>query len=198
MDSIYLISLIVGGFFVLLSIFGGGDHETDADHDLSFEADHDVEFDLDGDLDLDHDFGADAGPGLVDLFSIRALFLFAAFFGLTGVSLGAFGTAEPMNAVLSAITGMIVGLGGNWFIKRFAYQQVSSQVSAASLKGRTARVLLPMEGDQNGRIQLEAGGRKLQFTARLFEPEQAEGLAQGDEVVVLNMDGRVAEVIKPD
>lgn len=198
MDSIYLISLIVGGFFVLLSIFGGGDHETDADHDLSFEADHDVEFDLDGDLDLDHDFGADAGPGLVDLFSIRALFLFAAFFGLTGVSLGAFGTAEPMNAVLSAITGMIVGLGGNWFIKRFAYQQVSSQVSAASLKGRTARVLLPMEGDQNGRIQLEAGGRKLQFTARLFEPEQAEALAQGDEVVVLNMDGRVAEVIKPD
>lgn len=202
MDSVYLISLIVGGFFVLLSIFGGGDHEADADHDLSFEADHDVDLGvdahLDGDTGVDHDFSADAGPGLVDLFSIRALFLFAAFFGLTGVTLGAFGTTEPLNAILSTLTGLIVGLGGNWFIKRFAYQQVSSQVSAASLKGRTARVLLPMEGEQNGRIMLEAGGKKLQFTARLFEPDQAEAVAQGDEVVVLNMDGRVAEVIKPE
>jgi membrane protein implicated in regulation of membrane protease activity len=203
MESVYLISLIVGGFFVLLSIFGG-DHEADTDHDLSFDTDHDLDFDLDVDTDTDldigadQDFGADAGPGFVDLLSIRALFLFAAFFGLTGVTLGAFGTEEPMNALLSTTTGMIIGLGGNWFIKRFAYQQVSSQVSSASLKGRTARVLLPMEGEQNGRIMIEAGGKKMQLTARLFEPDAADAVARGDEVVVLKIKGRIAEVIKPD
>jgi len=203
MESIYLISLIVGGFFVLLSIFGG-DHEADTDHDLSFDADHDFDLDLhvdtDSDLDLgtDHDFGADAGPGFVDLLSIRALFLFAAFFGLTGVTLGAVGTGEPMNALLSIATGLVIGLGGNWFIKRFAYQQVSSQVSSASLKGRTARVLLPMEGEQNGRILIEAGGKKMQLTAQLFEPDKAETVAKGDDVVVLNIEGRIAKVIKPD
>lgn len=203
MESVYLISLIVGGFFVLLSIFGGGDHEADADSDFDFDSDADVDFDtdfdgdLDGDLDMDAHLDLDAGVGFVDLLSIRALFLFAAFFGLTGVSLGALGTAEPLNGILSAATGLIIGLGGNWFIKRFAYQEVSSQVTAKALKGQTATVLLPMEGAQKGRILIDTGERKMQITARLFEPDVAESVVEGDEVVVLNVDGRIAEIIKP-
>lgn len=199
MDSVYLISLIVGGFFVLLSIFGGGDHDADADSDFDFEADTDVDFDLDfdGDLDADAHLDFDAGVGFVDLLSIRALFLFAAFFGLTGVTLGALGTAEPMNGILSAMTGLAIGLGGNWFIKRFAYQEVSSQMTASELKGRTATVLLPMEGAQNGRILIDTGERKMQITARLFEPDTAETVSEGDEVVILKVDGRIAEIIKP-
>ena len=204
MESIYLISLIVGGFFVLLSIFGGGDQESDVDHDLSLDADHDVDLsfdaDTDSDFDVDHDLSFDGdlhgGPDLVDIFSIRALFLFAAFFGLTGVTLGALGTAEPLNGILSASTGLLVGLGGNWFIKRFAYQQVSSQVTTAALEGRTATVLLPLESDRKGRILLEAGGRKMELTARLFEG--ADPVDRGEEVVVLSIDGRIAQVIKPD
>lgn len=207
MDSVYLISLIVGGFFVLLSIFGGGDHEADADTDFDFDADSDFDFDSDFDSEFDADMSADldadahldfdAGVGFVDLLSIRALFLFAAFFGLTGVTLGALGTAEPMNGILSAMTGLAIGLGGNWFIKRFAYQEVSSQMTAAELKGRTATVLLPMEGAQKGRILIDTGERKMQITARLFEPDSAESVTEGDEVVVLKVDGRVAEIIKP-
>jgi len=191
MDSVYLISLIVGGFFVLLSIFGGGDHEADADTDLDFDSD------FDGDLDAAAHLDYDAGVGFVDLLSIRALFLFAAFFGLTGVTLGALGTAEPMNGFLSAMTGLAIGLGGNWFIKRFAYQEVSSHMKATELKGRTATVLLPMEGAQKGRILVDTGERKLHITARLFEPDADETISEGDEVVILNIDGRVAEIIKP-
>ncbi|MDA0682865.1 MAG: hypothetical protein O2797_06790 [Bacteroidetes bacterium] len=206
MDSVYLISLIVGGFFVLLSIFGSGengsdsDHDFDADHDMDLGGDVDVDHDVDFSSDADHDFGdvASGGPDFVDLFSIRALFLFAAFFGLTGVVLGATGTAEPFVALLSTSTGLLVGLGGNWIIKRFAYAQVSSLVTPEFLKGRTARVVLPIEAERNGKIILETGGRKLQLTARLFEPEQMEALKTGEEVVVLRMDGRIAEVIRPD
>ena len=197
MDSVYLISLIVGGFFVLLSIFGGGDHEADADSDFDFDADSAIDFDADVDLEADAHVDLDAGVGFVDLLSIRALFLFSAFFGLTGVTLGALGTAEPMNGILSAMTGLVIGLGGNWFIKKFAYQEVSSQMTAAALKGRTATVLLPMEGAQKGRILIDTGERKMQITARLFEPDAAEAVAEGDEVVVLKVDGRIAEIIKP-
>jgi len=206
MDSVYLISLIVGGFFVLLSIFGGTDQGSDSDHDFGADSDMDLDGDLDVDhdvdfsVDADHDFGsvAGGGPDFVDLFSIRALFLFAAFFGLTGVVLGAVGTAEPFVALLSASTGLLVGLGGNWVIKRFAYDQVSSLVTPSLLKGRTAHVVIPIEAERNGKIVLETGGRKLQLTAKLFEPEAMESLKAGDEVVVLRMDGRIAEVIRPD
>jgi membrane protein implicated in regulation of membrane protease activity len=190
MDTVYLTSLIVGGFFVLLSIFGGGDHESDADHDadLTVDADHD----LDASLDVD----AHGDPDFVDLFSIRALFLFAAFFGLTGVTLGALGTGEPLNGVLSAMTGLVVGLGGNWFIKRFAYQQVTSQITEQALKGRTARVLLPLSGDRKGRILLESGGRRIELTAQLFD--DADSAERDEEVVVVRVNGHIAEVIKPD
>ena len=127
MDSIYLISLIVGGFFVLLSLFGG------ADSDADFDVDGDFDLDLDADLDADVDIGS--GGGLVDLLSIRALFLFAAFFGLTGILLGMTGTIEPMRLILSIATGGITGLGGNYLIKRVGYRVVSSDISLSDLKG---------------------------------------------------------------
>lgn len=208
MDSVYLISLIVGGFFVLLSIFGGTDSESDADVDVDADAefdvdtdadfDHDFDHDVDHDLSADHDFDVGHGPDFVDLLSIRALFLFAAFFGLTGTVLGLLGSQEPLTAVFSVLTGLVVGLGGNWFIKRFAYEQVSSAVSVADLTGRTARVSLPFTGAERGKILVEAKGQRLQLLARSLDTEADELFDPGDEVVVVRMDGRVAEVVKPE
>jgi len=192
MDSVYLISLIVGGFFVLLSMLGGGEH--DAEHDIEFDSDKD--FGLGSNLDTD--LGDSADIGFVDLLSIRALFLFAAFFGLTGVSLTAFSGSEPLTALLSTGTGLLVGLGGNYAIKKFAYEHISSQVTGADMTGRTAIALLPFSGAENGKIILEAGGKRIQVTARLFEGESGGMIQKDDQVVIVNMDGRIAEVLKPD
>ncbi len=203
MDPVYWISLIVGGFFVLLSIFGGGD--SDADADVDFDADADLDFDGDADMDLDADADADmhvgygdvgAGPGLVDLFTIRALFLFAAFFGLTGVLLSLANTGEPMTAILAGLTGAIVGLGGNYIIKSIGYAHVSSTVTAVDMKGRTGTVIIPFDSNDQGKISLISKGQRLQLVARAFE-EADETFEPGDEVVVVRVDGRVAEVVKP-
>ena len=203
MDPVYWISMIVGGFFVLLSIFGGGD--SDADADVDFDADADLDFDTDADLDLDADADADmhvgsgdvgAGPGLVDLFTIRALFLFAAFFGLTGVLLSLANTGEPMTAVLAGLTGAIVGLGGNYIIKSIGYAHISSTVTAVDMKGRTGTVIIPFDSDDQGKISLISKGQRLQLVARAFE-EADETFEPGDEVVVVRVDDRVAEVVKP-
>lgn len=204
MDSVYLISLIVGGFFVLLSIFGGGEHGGEADSDVDIDADVDADIDVDHELSLDHDhdIGADhdfgVGVGIVDLLSIRALFLFAAFFGLTGTALSLLGSEEPMTALFAVLTGLVVGLGGNYAIKRFAYEQVSSTVGSHDLTGRTAKVILPFEGEERGKILIEAKGQRVQLVARSIAEDSAEPYAPGDEVVVVRMNGRVAEVIKPD
>ncbi len=205
MDTVYWISLIVGGFFVLLSIFGGADSEADADVD--FDADVDVDFDVDvdaevdfeaeADVDSDVDIGASGGgPDFIDLFTLRALFLFSAFFGLTGVLLSLASTGEPLTAALAFLTGAIIGLGGNYIIKRVGYAHVSSTLTSTDLKGRTGQVILPFDSTDQGKITLVSKGKRLQLVARAFE-EVEEAFEPGDEVVVVRVDGRVAEVVKP-
>ena len=202
MESIYLISLIVGGFFVVLSVLGGGDTDSDADFDFDADIDVDADFDLssDGSMDADgFDFGgAHSGDvGVIDLLSVRTLFLFAAFFGLTGVLLNYFGGSEPSTAVLSTLTGLVIGLGGNFIIKKFAYQSVSSQVTQHVLKGKTAKVILPFGNNDSGKILLEAQGKRVQLIARSLGDDPEESFGPGDEVVIVRTDGRVAEVVKP-
>ena len=211
MDTVYWVSLIVGGFFVLLSIFGGGDSEADADVDfdadvdVDFDIDADVDFDVDADVDFDADADADihvghggggAGPGFIDLFTLRALFLFAGFFGLTGVLLSLLNTGEPVTTILSFLTGAIVGLGGNYIIKSIGYAHISSTVTSLDLKGRTGKVILPFDNTDQGKISLVSKGQRLQLVARAFEGED-ETFEPGDEVVVIRVDGRVVEVVKP-
>lgn len=206
MDSVYFISLIVGGFFVLLSIFGGADHESDFDADVDVDADFDLDADHDFSVEGDHDFGVTAGldadvgagVGFVDLLSVRALFLFAAFFGLTGTLLELNGTVEPFVAIQAVLMGLFAGLGGNYVIKRFAYKEVSSSIGEQDYKGRTAKVVLPFEGDDRGTITLNVKGQRLQLPARSLDLESLEAFAPGDEVVVIRLDGRVAEVVKPN
>lgn len=193
MDAVYWVSLLVGGFFVLLSLFGGGD--TDSDTDLAAGHDADLSADAHVDLDVGHDVAA--GPGFVDLLSIRTLFLFAAFFGLTGLVLSWFGGGEPFTAIVSVLTGLVVGFGGNYFIKRVGYETVSSDVSVQELKGTTAKVLVPFEGGRKGKISLVARGNRLQLVARSLDEDSPEAFRPGDEVVVVRMSGSVAEVVKP-
>ena len=151
------------------------------------------------DADLDADAGGDlgSGPGAVDLFTTRALFLFLAFFGLTGLLLDWADAGEPFAAVVAGLTGLVVGLGGNYAIKRVGYAHVSSDVGAGDLRGRTAQVLIPFEGEENGKITLIAKGHRLQLRARGLDGA-AETFRPGDEVVVLRMDGPIAEVVKPE
>ncbi len=198
MESIYLISLIVGGFFVVLSVLGGADTDTDFDggFDVDLDVDLDADFDADTGLDASLD-GHSGGIGAVDLLSIRTLFLFAAFFGLTGVLLNFTGTVEPATGLISVITGLTVGIGGNYIIKKFAYESVSSDVTLQNVIGKTGRVILPFGNDDTGKILIEANGKRLQLIAGSFDDDSDEGFDQGDEVVVVRINGRVAEVVKP-
>lgn len=202
MDAVYLISLIVGGFFVLLSIFGGADSDADADADFDGDADFDADFDVDADVDTDMHFGGDvdvgAGVGFVDLFSVRALFLGAAFFGLTGTLLNLISFGEPFTAIIAAVMGIVIGLGGNYIIKSIGYRHVSSDVSARTLTGKTAKVLLPFEGAEQGKISVIANGQRLHLRAASLDGEVPITFDKDEEVVVVKMEGAVAKVVKPN
>ncbi len=198
MDAVYLLSLLVGGFFVLLSIFGGEmEADTDVDVDLDADFDMDADFDLDADIDLDAEADIGAGAGFVDLFSVRALFLFATFFGLAGKTFTWFGTDPVITGFLAVLTGLIVGLGGNFIIKRFAYRHVSSDVSTQELKGRTGKVLLPFSAGEKGKISLVVKGNQLRLIAKPLDDASSEAFEQGEEVVVVRTEKGIAEVVKP-
>ncbi|MXZ17901.1 MAG: hypothetical protein F4069_03825 [Rhodothermaceae bacterium] len=188
MDALYWISLIVGGVFVLLSLIGGGDSDLDADLDA------DLDVDLDADLNADMD--SDVGVAWVDLFSVRTIFLFAAFFGMCGVLLPFANVNEIVRLFASLGVGLTVGIGGNYMIKRIGYAHISSEVTASDLTGRTAKVIIPFGRSDVGKIVLVTKGQRMQFKARGFE-EAEEVFVQGEEVVVVRMEGAVAEVLKP-
>ena len=188
METVYLICLLVGGFFVALSLLGGGDGGAEA------EADFDAGLDAGADMDA----LSDVGSGLVDLLSIRTLFLFAAFFGLTGTALSLLDNGEPYTALVSALVGLVVGLGGNYAIRRIGYERVSSNVRTDDLQGLTGEVLLPFDGARKGKISVVAGGQRLQLVARGFGGEESVDFRPGEEVVVVRMEGAVAEVVKPE
>ncbi len=181
MDALYWINLIVGGVFVLLSLLGGGDADMDAD--------------VDAELDLDTEADLGAGSGWVDLFSLRTVFLFAAFFGLCGVLLPLADVAGITRLIASLGVGLTVGIGGNYIIKRVGYAHISSEVTASDLKGRTAEVIIPFSHSDKGKIVLVTKGQRMQFLARGFEGVE-DVFTEGEEVVVVRMEGAVAEVVK--
>lgn len=197
METVYLVSLLVGGFFVLLSVLGG-----DSEADTDFDADTDFEFDgdLDADVDLDVDVsGSDigAGPGFIDLLSIRALFLFAAFFGLTGYGL-TWVDSNPAFTLAAAISvGLLAGLGGNYIIKRFGYAEISSDVTPSELKGKTGKVLLPFTAGEKGKISVVVKGHQLRLIAQPLDDSSTESFKQGEEIVVVRTKNGIVEVVKP-
>lgn len=201
MTSVYLISLIVGGFFVVLSMLGG---ESDSDADIDVDADADVDIDVEADLDADVDTDLHAGSaaaggvGLVDLLSVRFLFLFAAFFGLTGTLMNLADSGEPFTAIASIVTGLAAGLGGNYFIKTVGYRSVSSEVTSIDLIGSSAQVTIPFSTGERGKIKMISGGRQVSLVAEPLQDESDLAFNPGDDVVVVGMKGSVAEVVKPD
>ena len=189
MDAVYWVSLVIGGIFVLLSMIGGGEADLDADVDADFDLDADADFDLDADSDIS------AGPGLVDIFSLRTVFLFAFFFGLSGVLLPLSGAADLLVLLLSLGLGSFVSVAGSYLIKRVGYAHISSDVTGGDLQGTPAKVLIPFGTSDQGKISLIAKGQRMQLTACAFEEEE-NTFDVGDEVLVVRMDGRVAQVVK--
>ncbi|MDZ4698429.1 MAG: NfeD family protein [Rhodothermales bacterium] len=187
MDTVYLVSMIVGGFFVLLSIFGG-----EMEHHVDVSSD--VHGDFGGATAHDSDTG---GGGFVDLLSLRTLFFFLAFFGLTGSLLSWTGSSETLTAITATVVGLVVGLGGNFAIQRIGHARVSSEITSNDLTGLTGRVLIPFSGSDRGKIRVVVKGNELRLPARSLDVESAESFETGDEVVVVSRDGVTVEVVKP-
>ncbi|MCA9538960.1 MAG: NfeD family protein [Myxococcales bacterium] len=221
MLTLYIITGIVGGTFIVLSALGGlGDHDSDldADHDADFDADHDADFDADADADLDVDADHDVdlhadhalevhadhgGPlataaadtGLwLPFFSLRFWTYFAAAFGLTGTVLSLLGSVfEPMIGGVAGVTGFVAGTAMAYAMRLLRRGEAHSAIGVDDYDGAEGVVLVTVTDGEPGKVRLQLKGESIDVLATTTEPGP---IAAGEPVVVIEMIGPQARVIR--
>lgn len=177
MITLYLITLIVGGGLLMLSIFGGGEH--DADHDFDGDIDGDFGGGMDADMDMDGDVdGFDTGgyDAWLPIGSLRFWTFFAAFFGLVGTVLVAMGAMSKTMTLAPAIgVGYLSGIVATKVLRALTKQRVGKVVGSSDLVGVTGTLMLPASKSEPGKIRFKLGGRILEEIAYTDEGSMEQG-----------------------
>lgn len=213
MLTLYTVCLILGGAFVLLSVFAGiGDADVDieADADIDFDADVDVDADVDMDADADVDADADADADTAgDFEAIRTrkfrpwlsfkFYTFAlAFFGLTGLVLSQFGgVMEPFVAVIASVMGLMSGLAVSYLMHYIDKGSATARAAGQrDFLGAPAEVLLPVEEGRVGRVRVHLDNRTVDMRAEPAEEDVV--LGTDEECFVLDVDEGTVRVVGAD
>ncbi len=211
MQSVYWFCFVIGGVFVALSIFGGGelldaDGDFDADVDVDFDADGDLDADFDADVDLDADADLDTGtdvqmdtdvdllrdrrrrrriPGWLSMLMSFKFWTFGGcFFGLTGLVIGA--TEPGLSVAVVFAIALAIGLicGGTLVsaLRSLKGRQVSSMVRNEDFAGLLGTVELPFDASSKGKVVLEVGGSTLHLVA---QTDEEKAFVVGEPVLVV-------------
>ena len=204
----YLFSLIVGGVLLGASIILGGHDDVDTDGgDFDFDADVDADVDADIDADADADGGADkdvavdevGGHGdfaglLVMFLSLRFWTFFLAFFGFTGLLVQGLELvgSQWLGLAISIAMGFVCGAGAVTAIRTLSRDTSGSVASINDYVGKSARVLVPFDGDAVGKVRVEIKGSQVDLLATGLDQSAFSGK---DEVLIVEMDGPRARVV---
>lgn len=204
---IYLSSLIVGGVLLGASILlgghddadleAGGDVDVDGDFEGGFDADADADFEADGGLDQDVGGHGDLSGILFSFLSLRFWTFFLAFFGLTGLVLGGLDlvSSEWLGLGLALAMGLSTGFGAMTVIRKLSSDTTGRAVSSGDYVGKTARVVVPFEGQGVGKVRVDIKGSSVDLLASGLEEEGYDGK---EEVLIVEMDGARARVARLD
>ena len=191
MFSVYLFATLVGWPFVLFFLFFAGD----ADSDFDVDGDLDIDLDVDADADVEGAIGSSVGSGVADavlsIFSFRALVFLLAFFGVTGLILRGLDLHWLPTLILAVGMGLFAGY---LHARLYAYLKrtsVGGMTTNADLRGSRAKVVIPMEGDKRGRIEVDVDGQPVYVTAKAFGGGSFE---KGSRVVVVEIEDGTALV----
>lgn len=196
MFGVYVFAAIVGIPLLLLFALGGGDVEGE----IGFDADLDV--DIGGDVDFDVS-GSDAGVGdasaaLFKKIPISSYTSFLAFFGGVGVVSSLLGVGDITTLILAIVLGIFAAGVNTAAFSILRNTEADSSIADKQLEGKIAVVSVPIEAGKRGRVTLDTGGERLQLTAGAMEAMPDVDFGRGEEVVIVKVDGGIAEVIAVD
>lgn len=201
--GLYILAAMLGGGLLIFSVLSGAHHDVgDVDasgldaHLSGVDADvSGVDVHADHDIHLAHDA---AGELVLGLFRPRNIIFFLTAFGFTGTLLTLLDNAPKMTLSLALVMG-----GGAMLLTHtlFTWLRRSEMgidaLSEREIEGRAARVVLPLSPGERGRVACLIADREHYITARLAA-DVSEPVAAGGEVVILRVEGGVAEVVPFD
>jgi hypothetical protein len=221
MVALYVFSLVLGGGFLALSVFGdlfGGHGDVEFDGHLELDAggmdlDMDVGgMDVDvGDMDLDvggmdvdvghlevdaahAELSADAGSLATKILSVRTVFYSFFGFGAVGSLLTFVWSGNPfLTAAFAVVGGLSSGAVINTAFGWVRRSESGGQLEEAGYAGVQGRVILPIRPELPGRVIVERGGCAVRLRAL------PHASAQGDpttwkRIFVVEMERGIARV----
>lgn len=175
MDAFYLISLVVGGGLLGISLFAG---DADADFDL----------DMNGDMDLGGDSQA------FRLLSLRTLAYFLFGIGATGTAMLRLAGAGAWESLIVALpVGLLLGVLAESVFRYLRRTDSGEQIGEAAYVGLDARVTVPLRPDRPGKVLVTRGARTQELLARSFDPG-ALNIEEWTDVMIVSMDAGEALV----
>lgn len=183
MLTAYIACLAVGGGLLGLSLFGDF-------------LDSDVDVSADTEIDADSS-GGDASA----ILSLRTL-VYAVFgFGAAGTALHLLwdGTRAGTTALAAGATGLVAGAVVSAAFGYLRRTEAGVIAGGESFVGLTGKVTLEVGPGSPGLVRVERGDRRFRLRARVNDAYAgAEPLAEGRQVVVVEMKGDVAAVAPVD
>lgn len=194
--AVYIISLIVGGGLLLLSLLVGGNGNADVHADVS--SDLDMAGHTPGDLDHpvggDHSIEGGHGISLASWFSIQFVVYSLAIFGLIGTTMAFVAKADPRTVLAFAVLGgVLIGQLVHQALRALKRSGGGSDLTAEDFLKQPARVTIAIEPLRRGEIAVatRTGERFLAAVSRRSD----DRFKVGDRVVVVGLSNGVAEVL---
>ena len=192
----YIVAAIVGGGLILFSALagmeshgdiGGGDfgHGGDVGHDAGVN--HEVGH--------NHDSSAGTGALWLPFLTLRFWTYAVGTFGLIGLLLSLTKVStEPLTMVVSVATGILMGTIAALLVRMLSRNENSSSVSDQDFLGALAKVSVPI-GALPGKVRTSVKGDIIDMVA---VGENGEKFQQGEEVMIVGMEGNSARVVRKD
>ncbi len=180
---VYLITLIVGGGLLAVTLVFGGDGDGHGH----------VGGDGHGGVDPhgDQAGAADALLGWLPVTSLRFWTFFGAFFGLTGTLLTSWvGTGFVPTLAMSIGAGYLSGIAMDRAMRVLRRSDSDSTVGERDLVGAAVEVLVPVVSGKTGKVRAHLKGRTVDLMAETSDPA---AIGAGQRAMVLSMrdDGHV-------
>jgi len=200
MLNIYLSCGAFGLVLVGVSALSGGDFDTDTDVDADIDIDADIDVDADIEADLDGAIHVDVSnsvePGVwLPFLTIRFWTFTLATFGLVGTSLSMAGAPLVVHLTTASVVGPATGWIAAWLFQKLKHSTTDSTSHLERMAGLSAEVILPIRGNNVGKIQLHQRGQFVELPAKCDSEKTIE---IGEKVLIVSISEGCADVTPHD